>query len=86
MATKISVEIPHSMLSQLDSICKTNDYQSRSEAIRSALKDFITKEIQRMTIAKFLEQLARGEMPDYLRDNRIDARKKKDLESVEQLL
>lgn len=86
MPNKISFELSTSMLNQLDVVRKLNDVQNRSEAIRTAIKEYIQRETQRVQIAKFLDQLARGEMPDYLRDNHIDARKKKDLDSVEQLL
>lgn len=39
---RISLTIPENLLDQLDEVLEKKDYSSRSEAIRDALRDFLT--------------------------------------------
>ena len=54
--------------------------------MRLAMREFINSERKKIPIAKILDQIAKGEMPDYLRDNNLDFRNKKDIAHLERLL
>lgn len=84
---RVTFDLPASVLNSLDNIVKISEIKSRSEAVRDAIKAWIKKQFQDIDIAKFLDQLTRGEIPDFLKNNSsIDPRKKKDLEQLEQML
>jgi len=52
----VSVQLPQSIINGIDELVRRGSYPNRSEVIRSALREFLRRELPRDT----------GSVPDYL--------------------
>lgn len=82
----LSFSISNSQLAQLDDIVKINEYHSRSEALRVAIKEFIDRERKRANIGHAIAAIARGELPSFVKKANFDIRDKNALDKIQKML
>ena len=83
---RITICLKPYLLKAFDSMVKVSGVNSRSEAFRVAIRDWINSELKKIPMTKVIKQIAEGELPDFLKNANLDFRTKKDLETLERML